>query len=281
MKKQLFATVAALAVSAVVEAQSTREVSMTPQSVVAIAAKLRYTTMVILPEGEEILDIICGDKDYWIVSGTQNFAYVKPAKAGAATNLNIVSTSGAVYSFVLTEGAPNPDLKVFVVPDGVVAGRASSDGKEADRGAAQTRAMRARLYSAADVEQIRRDAEAAMRASDAARHAAEAARETAVRASAEALTRFRSQYPTTLQFPYEFAAKRTPFQVSAIYHDGQSTFIRVHGTELPAVYELKDGTANLVNVQVENNTLVVPKVLETAYLAIGKQRFVFSDRGRR
>lgn len=43
-----------------------------------------YTTMLILPEGEDILDIICGDKDFWVVSGVQNFAYVKPAKAGAA-----------------------------------------------------------------------------------------------------------------------------------------------------------------------------------------------------
>jgi hypothetical protein len=145
----------------------------------------------------------------------------------------------------------------------------------------QPQASRPRLYSSADVEQIRRDAEAATRASDAARQAAEAARETALRASDEALARFRATYPTKLQFPYEFAARKPPFQVSAMYHDGQATFIRVQGSELPAVYELKDGAASLVNVQVENDTLIVPKVLGPGYLAIGKQRFVFTDRAGR
>ena len=80
----------------------------------ACNAKLRFTTMIILPEQEEILDFVCGDKEFWVVSGAQNLAYVKPAKAGATTNLNLVTASGHVYSFVLTEGAADPDLKVFV-----------------------------------------------------------------------------------------------------------------------------------------------------------------------
>ncbi len=75
------------------------------------------TTLGILPEGEEILDFVCGDKDYRVVSGAQNLAYIKPAKAGATTNLNLVTASGRAYSFLLAEGAADPDLKVFVVPD--------------------------------------------------------------------------------------------------------------------------------------------------------------------
>ena len=35
------------------------------------------------PQQEQILDFKCVDKDFWIVNGSQNFAYVKPAKAGA------------------------------------------------------------------------------------------------------------------------------------------------------------------------------------------------------
>ena len=57
--------------------------------------------MIILPEQEEILDFVCGDKEFWVVSGAQNLAYVKPAKAGATTNLNLVTASGNVYSFLL------------------------------------------------------------------------------------------------------------------------------------------------------------------------------------
>ena len=72
--------------------------------------------MVVLPEGEEILDVICGDKDFWVISATHNIAHVKPAKEGAATNMNLVTASGAVYSFLLSEkgGAGMPDLKVYV-----------------------------------------------------------------------------------------------------------------------------------------------------------------------
>jgi hypothetical protein len=91
----------------IAEAQTTgiREVSASERSVIPLQTRLRYTTLVVLPEGEEIIDVICGDKDWWVISATQNIAHVKPAKEGATTNLNLVTTSGAVYSFLLTEKA--------------------------------------------------------------------------------------------------------------------------------------------------------------------------------
>ena len=44
---------------------------------------------------------------------------MKPAKEGAATNLNLVTASGEVSPFLLTEknGASMPDLKVYVNAD--------------------------------------------------------------------------------------------------------------------------------------------------------------------
>src|SRR5215213_365993 len=95
-----------------------REVSASGRSLIQLNTKIRYTTMILLPEDEEILDVVCGDKDFWIISATQNIAHVKPAKEGAATNLNLVTSSGTVYSFLLTEqkGAAT-DLKVYVTPD--------------------------------------------------------------------------------------------------------------------------------------------------------------------
>ena len=72
-------------------AQGTRDVSYTDRAIVSVQAKLRFTTLIILPEGERILDFVCGDKDFWIVSGVDNLAYVKPAKAGASTNLNLIT----------------------------------------------------------------------------------------------------------------------------------------------------------------------------------------------
>ena len=96
-----------------------REVSATERSVIPLQTRLRYTTMVVLPEGDEILDVICGDKDFWVISATNNIAHVKPAKERATTNMNLVTASGAVYSFLLTEGngSSTPDLKVYVNAD--------------------------------------------------------------------------------------------------------------------------------------------------------------------
>src|SRR5690606_26236923 len=90
-----------------------REVSASAHSVIPLQTRVRYTTMVLPAGGEEILDAICGDRDFWVISSTHNIVHVKPAKEGAATNLNVVTASGAVYAFLLTEknGTSTPDLK--------------------------------------------------------------------------------------------------------------------------------------------------------------------------
>ena len=96
---------------------SARRVAYGQNEVVAVKTKLRYTTLIILPKNENILDFVCGDKDYWVVNGSNNFAYIKPARAGAQTNLNLVTASGNIYSFVLEEVSGTkaaPDLKLFV-----------------------------------------------------------------------------------------------------------------------------------------------------------------------
>src|SRR4029077_3926304 len=44
-----------------------REVTASPRTLIQLQTRLRYTTMIVLPEGEEILDVVCGDKDFWVV----------------------------------------------------------------------------------------------------------------------------------------------------------------------------------------------------------------------
>jgi type IV secretion system protein VirB9 len=255
--------------SSVVHAQGIREVAYGPKSVVSVAAKLRFTTLIILPEGEEILDFVCGDKDFWVISGAQNFAYVKPAKAGAATNLNLVTASGRVYSFLLAEGSADPDLKMYVRLESSTQGAAAMP----------------RLHSAAEVQSLRATIDETKREVQDAREAAARAVEDAASAKVEAeratdekLATFRAAYPGTLQFPYRFPAHQRPFLVSAIFHDGQFTYIRTHATELPSVYELVDGKPNLVTFQVEDGLYIVPRVLERGYLTIGKQTLRFEVR---
>jgi hypothetical protein len=74
---------------------------------------------------------------------------------------------------------------------------------------------------------------------------------------------------------YLYKANVKPFFVAAIYHDDKFTYIRANPTELPTLYELKDGTPNLVNLQVQNGVYIVPKVLDRGELVAGKQKLVF------
>jgi hypothetical protein len=101
-----------------------RVVQYGERDVVKLKAKLRFSTIIVLPKNEKILDFTCGDKEFWVVNGSENMAYIKPAKAGAQTDLNLITASGNIYSFVLAEvselpeGTPGaaPDFKVFVEP---------------------------------------------------------------------------------------------------------------------------------------------------------------------
>src|SRR3954467_3235322 len=235
------------------QAMGIREVSASTRSLIPLQARLRYTTMIVLPEGEEILDVVCGDKDFWIISAAQNIAHVKPAKEGASTNLNLVTASGTVYSFLLSEknGSGTPDLKVYVNAD------------------ATSPRTKPKYYSAAQVDELQSELTQARAAVDAAnRHAA------------DTITAYQQAYPGRLQFVYGSPKFEKPFLVRAIWHDGQFTYIKAEARELPALYEMVDNAPALVNFKVENGTYVVPKVLEHGYLAIGKERFSFAQQGR-
>jgi type IV secretion system protein VirB9 len=56
--------------------------------------------------------------------------------------------------------------------------------------------------------------------------------------------------------------------------------VRSDATELPALYELKDGKPAIVNFQVREGIYVVPKVLDRGYLVLGTQRFTFEQRAQ-
>lgn len=249
---------AALAVSA--RAQSVREVTFDERAVVKLNAHLRMTTLVILPEGEEILDYVCGDKDFWIISGAQNLAYIKPAKSGATTNLNLVTATGRVYSFLLVESTTDTDLKVFVLPD--------------PRQPAASR-MAVRAAAAAELEQANRQLALARDEAEQARKQADEAKRATERSAQDTIDRFKASYPLHIKFPYAFKARTKPFNVTAIYHDGRFTYIRAEGRELPAVYEVVDHVPNLVAYNVENGVFVISKVIEHGYLSIGKRRLPF------
>jgi type IV secretion system protein VirB9 len=234
---------------------SAKRVLYTPQDVAPIKTKLRYTTLIILPRDEVILDFVCGDKDLWVINGEQNLAYVKPAKEDTQTNLNLITESGNVYSFVLSEvsGKPSeePDLKVFVeLKDGATF---------ASEGAPR------RFVPVRELEAAQQEADLAHQAARQVKASSQAAIDAGI-----------SQFVTNVRFAYRFVAGQKPFYVRAMYHDDRFTYIQARPEETPTLYEVKDGKPNLVNFQYDNGVYVVDKVLDSGYLVVGKARLKFT-----
>ena len=157
------------------------------------------------------------------------------------------------------EGDRDPDLKVFVVADphqfkGPLKGT-SQALEEANRQVAIARD---------EADQARREAQDAKRATE--------------RSAQDAIERFKASYPFQMRFPYAFEARTKPFNAIAIYRDDRCTYIRTEGRELPTVYEVVDHVPNLVGYQVEQGVIVISKVIEHGYLAIGKRRLCFRQR---
>jgi type IV secretory pathway VirB9-like protein len=229
-----------------------KRVDYAERDVVRVNTKLRYTTILVLPKNELILDVTCGDRDYWVVNGTQNLAYVKPAKAGSETNLNLIAASGNIYSFLLKEVSPEgaPDIKVFVdVQDEPML--KAADGPP-------------RFVSSQVVEDYRQQVEIAKKETRETKEAAQGAIDRGI-----------SQFVSNVRFPYRFEAGKKPFFVRAIYTDEKFTFIQARPEETPTLYEVKDGQPNLVNFEYKNGVYVVQKVLDQGYLAIGKEKLTF------
>jgi type IV secretion system protein VirB9 len=239
-----------------------RVVKYSKEDVVPIHAKLRFSTLIVLPDEEEILDFTTGDREFWIINGSHNLCYVHPAQAGIRSNLNLITASGHVYSFLLTEISSDttlpPDLKLFIEP------------KE---GSALGTLLRGYVH-AADAEAYKKDM------ADLRQQAAEQVRNAQFHA-AEEISQFRSTYAAKLRFDYELdpKASREPFLVLAIYHDDSFTYIRSAAREKPVFYEMKDGRPNLVSFQLENGVYIVPKIVDRGYLALGKKRLNFTRRG--
>ncbi len=240
-----------------------RVVKYSKEDIVPVHAKLRFSTLIVLPDSEEILDFTTGDKEFWIINGAHNLCYVHPAQAGIHSNLNLITASGHVYSFLLNEVSndPNavPDLKLFVEPkEGtLVAGELPLRG--------YVRATESEAYKK-ELDTARAQASEQVRAAKAE--------------AEQQVGKFRADYQSKLQFDYNVDAKasREPFRVSVIYHDDAFTYIKCAAREKPTLYEVKDGKPSLINFQLANGVYIAPKILNAGYLAVGKKRVVFARR---
>ena len=237
-----------------------RKVQYAETDIIPVHAKIRFSTLIVLPVNEEILDATTGDKEFWIINGAHNLCYLHPAQQGIRSNLNLITSSGHVYSFLLSEisnePATEPDLKIFV-----------------------ERKEESTINGVAGVPPLARasDVQAYKSAVEAARaEAAQAVQLAQMRAQKE-IDQYREQYAGKLLFDYSYNAKeaRSPFAVVAIYHDDKFTYIKCSAQEKPTIYEIKDGKPNLVNFELANGVYIVPKIMDRGYLVLGKKKLNF------
>jgi len=245
-------TIAGLAlafISADVNAQdvSARAVQYHSQDIVPIHAKLKYTTLIELPATEKIMQAATGDKDFWVVDLVGNFCFVHPAKAGIASNLNLITDKGNIYSFTLQDVSSTsvaPDLKVIVQP--------------ADHSALIASIGPPQFVPAMQLDESRQQL-------------------AAVQSHIEqAVDEYKNAYPLQLKFDYAFKANESPFDIQSIYHDDKFTFIKTNAPEKFSVYEMKDGKPNLISYDLREGTYIIPKVMDSGYVELGKKRMDFS-----
>jgi len=245
------AGVALALISIVAVAQeAARTVQYHSQDIVPIRAKVKYTTLIVVPPTEKIMEAATGDKDFWIVDVVGNFCFVHPAKQGISSNLNLITDKGNIYSFTLQDisaTAAEPDLKVIIEP---------ADGSSivAASGPPQ-------FVPAVQLEQSKLQL---------------AALQSHV---TQAVDEYKSAYPTQLKFDYVYKANEAPFNIQSIYHDDKFTYIRTNAPEKFSVYEMKDGKPNLITYDLREGTYIIPKVMDNGYVELGKKRMDFTRKG--
>ena len=248
--KSIVNVVLALSSIGALAQESARTVQYHSQDIVAIRAKVKYTTLIELPTTEKIMEAATGDKDFWIVDVVGNFCFVHPAKQGIASNLNLITDKGNIYSFTLQDisgSSAEPDLKVIVEP--------------ADRSAIVAASGPAQFVPAAQLEQSKQQVNALQSHVE------------------QAVDEYKSGYPTQLKFDYVYKANQAPFDIQSIYHDDKFTYIKTNAPEKFSVYEMKDGKPNLVTYDLREGTYIIPKVMDDGYVELGKKRMNFARRG--
>jgi type IV secretory pathway VirB9-like protein len=252
MRSMKFIVNVVLAASSIVALgqESARTVQYHSQDIVAIRAKVKYTTLIELPATEKIMEAATGDKDFWIVDVVGNFCFVHPAKQGIASNLNLITDKGNIYSFTLQDisgSSAEPDLKVIVEP--------------ADRSAIVAASGPAQFVPAAQLEQSKQQVNALQSHVE------------------QAVDEYKSGYPTQLKFDYVYKANQAPFDIQSIYHDDKFTYIKTNAPEKFSVYEMKDGKPNLVTYDLREGTYIIPKVMDDGYVELGKKKMSFARKG--
>ena len=239
---------------------------------ILVHTKVRFDTWIILPAGEFITEAGAGDPENWSIKAADekhptNLVHVKPAEPNTRTNLHLRTSSGHIYSFLLTEVSQcadcQPDLKIFVdpPPEPIRLAFGGPPGEEQGKKIIELQQRVAALRR--EATQAKSDAKAAT------------AKETAA---------YRAAYPAALRCDYTYKFNRAPFFVEAICSDGLFTYIKSGAEEMPSLYMEKDGKPALVKFdfrtgrQPHHGTYIIDSVMTRGYLQLGKRKLKFQTR---
>ena len=230
-----------------------REIVVPKGAVTSLTLKLRFTTMVVLPEGDDVVDVICGDDSVVTITPLNNIVHLKPSKEGLSTNMNLVTASGTIYSFILAEGSKADTLVLYV-------NRNQHDTSTGKIGTPK-------YYPAAALADLQAELKAARE------ERALIEKDAALRLAAAV-----QEAPTKLRFAYQRLPNEKPFFIQSIYHDGAMTYVKHSSRELPVIYEILDKKPSFLNYEVPRpDTYVIKKVVSEGYFQLGKKKLTFKS----
>ncbi|HEX4022260.1 MAG TPA: TrbG/VirB9 family P-type conjugative transfer protein [Acidobacteriaceae bacterium] len=219
---------------------------------------LLQSTLILLPAEEKVANVFAGDTVNWVFDGghvPSRFISIKPRVANASTDVHIISDHGNEYTLQLREVSADSDAhfdsKVFLVPG--------------DKAAKDRLADLPVFVPASELTRAKDEAAAA-----------EKAKAAELKSEADKAEQFRSQYPNSLHFDYEWdKSKGKEMGLEEIWRDDKFTYLRGKFQETPALYEVKDKKPSLINFDFNNGLYTVPKELDNGYLEIGKKKVDF------
>ena len=232
-----------------------RTVTVHEQDIVPISVQVGMVTEIDLPKGEVVMtgkgySPRVGNTEFFDVNASGNVLYIKPKDypgyGGEKTNVSVTLTSGNHMSFLVQEiskvkGA-HADLKVIV----------EQDGSEAEQ------AQHPQFVPASDLTRLQDENEALKQ------KAAQPVK--AVSCSAEVM----KQVNSLRFFDYEMYEHKGKGKVKPIItHDDTFTYVAVEGQEIPAVWAVRDGKTDKVQLLYQGGKYQLPLVDELE-VRIGK-----------
>src|SRR3954462_2389368 len=249
-KKALALAISAGVVYCAEPSTKARTVLVHSQDVVPISVSVGFSTLVVLPKGEEIIASSCGDTKIWAIDWNGNNAFLKQGidTPGERTNVNLVTASGNTYSFLVSEVSKDKaaaiDLRVIL----------EQGDTKAVTNLEHPAYVRAELANELKESLKRKEEEIA---------------QIKKNASLDAIREQKHDYQ------WERGKEADAFGIRSIWHDSKFTYIEAESQNAPSLYEVIDGKDSVVQYSLENGKYVVTHIMSHGIFRAGKTKLEF------